>query len=140
MIFFLEVENLLSVSACSKLILMCESGIEKSRIKNDYSLVPRASLGLGKRLRMPYRYTALQYYVVTHGRFNGTCAYYLVPLSTIRVKSMINLAFELPVATCKRKLEDWDVSDIQETGNANVHFVVSQVSPVKRKSRILIQE
>lgn len=31
----------------------------------------------------------------------------------------------------KRKLEEWDISDMKEAGSANVHFIVTQVSPLK---------
>ena len=42
----------------------------------------------------------------------------------------------IAMASRKRKAEDeWEVSDVEETGSATVHGVVSEVSPVKVSRR-----
>ena len=35
----------------------------------------------------------------------------------------------------KRNSEDWDVSDIKESTNAEVNFVVAQLSPIKESKK-----
>ena len=39
------------------------------------------------------------------------------------------------MAGIKRKLEEWDVSDIEESAGACVHGVVTHLSPVKVSKR-----
>lgn len=63
-----------------------------------------------------------------------TCACIKV-VSKVKL-SLVVLKFSL-IISCgsKRKLEEWDVSEIKAQDSANIHFRVTHVSPIKESKR-----